>query len=257
MSIIYPDGLVVRKHESVEVRQVVPLLLAAVLLTIGLSMFLSGTQSVVDVVQPVIVVFGGTLVALLLTFQTTQLAQGLQVALMRGIRGGTSPDDMIRAMMKICDVSRRDGLLGVADIRSNSEEVEEVCHLIGDAANDSSIRFTLDRRLASENMYNQMTTDVFLFTAVYSVLIGLLGSLIHVVSPTEPVQMGITVLPFVCGVSLAILMGILIGRLRAAHLRELITAEIAYRGASIILEDNNVQRLRSRLALLVPPGLRA
>lgn len=256
MSIIYPDELVVRKHESVEVRQVLPLLLAAVLLTIGLSMFLSGTRNVVDVVQPVIVVFGGTLVALLVTFPTTQLVQGLQVALMRGVRGGTSPDDMIRAMMKICDVSRRDGLLGVADIRSNSDEVEEVCHLIGEAANDSAIRFTLDRRLASEHMYSQMSTDVFLFTAVYAVLIGLLGSLIHVVSPAEPVQMGITVLPFVCGVSLAILMGVLIGRLRAAHLRELVTAEIAYRGASIILEDNNVQRLRNRLALLVPPGLR-
>ena len=31
---------------------------------------------------------------------------------------------------------------------------------------------------------------------------------------------------------------------------------LAYRGASIILEDNNVQRLRGRLAALVPPGLR-
>jgi len=256
VSIIYSDELVVRKHESVEIRQVVPLLLAAVLLTIGLSMFLSGTRNIVDVVQPVIVVFGGSLAALLVTFPTTQLVQGLQVALMRGVRGGTSPEDMIRAMMKICDVSRRDGLLGVADIRSNSDEVEEVCHLIGEAANDSAIRFTLDRRLASEHMYNQMSSDVFVFTAVYAVLIGLLGSLIRVVSPAEPVQMGLTVLPFVCGVSLAILMGILIGRLRAAHLRELVTAEIAYRGASIILEDNNVQRLRSRLALLVPPGLR-
>ena len=39
-------------------------------------------------------------------------------------------------------------------------------------------------------------------------------------------------------------------------MRELIIADIAYRGAAMILKDNNVQRLQARLALLVPQGLR-
>jgi hypothetical protein len=51
-------------------------------------------------------------------------------------------------------------------------------------------------------------------------------------------------------------MCILIGRLRSAHLRELVITELAYRGGAMILDDNNVQRLRTRLALLVPAGLR-
>jgi len=228
---------------------------------IGLSMFLGGTESLIDIVRPVIVVFGGTLVAVLVTFPLTQLAQALQTALARGVRGGSSPDEMIRAMMKICDISRRDGLLGVADVRSSSWEVEEACHLIGDAAEDTVIRFNLERRQAAERLYNQMSADTFLFTAVYAVLIGLLGSLVHFAAPNvvdrSTVHVGSALLPFVCGVSLAILMGILIGRLRAAHARALVACEIAYRGASIILEDNNVQRLRARLLVLVPPGLKA
>jgi len=122
------DELFVRKYDSVEVWQVIPLILAAAMLTVGLAMYMSGTENLVDVVQPVIVVFGGTLAALLLTFSPSQIGQALQIALVRGVRGGTAPEEMIRAMMKICDVSRREGLLGVADIRSNSEEVEEVCH---------------------------------------------------------------------------------------------------------------------------------
>jgi len=199
------DELLVQKYEGVEVWQVIPLILAAAMLTVGLAMYLSGTQNLIDVVQPVIVVFGGTLAALLLTFSTSQIGQALQIALVRGIRGGTSPEEMVRAMMKICDVSRRDGLLGVADIRSNSEEVEEVCHLIGDAATEASIRFTLERRLAGERMYHQMTTDVFLFTAVYAALIGILGSVIHFVSPGVGFNFsGGVLLPFVCGLSLAI-----------------------------------------------------
>ena len=252
------DGLLVRKSESVELWQTLPLVLATVLLTVGLSMFLSDTVDPVDVVRPVIVVFGGTLAALLVTFPTGQLAQALQTALVRGVRGGSSPVEMIRAMMKICEISRRDGLLGVAEVRSSSPQVEDACHLIGDAAEDSVIRFRLERCLEGERVYSRMTADVFLFTALFAVLSGLLGSLIHFVAPGADVAAlsGATAVPFVCGVSLAMLVTILIGRLRAAHLRELVTAEIAYRGASIILEDNNVQRLRGRLAALVPPGLR-
>ncbi len=250
------DELAVRKRESVELRQVLPLLLAAVLLTIGLAMFLSGTRHLVEVVQPVIVVFGGSLAALLLTFPVPQLAQALQVALVRGIRGGTDPLEMVRAMMKICDISRREGLLGVADVRSNVEEVEEVCQLIGDAAADASIRFSLDRRHSGELTYHRMTSDVFLFTACYSVLIGTLGTLIRLVSTPADGISGAQLLPFVCGLCLAILMTILLGRLRAAHLRELVVVDIAFRGAAMILDDNHVQRLRGRLMLLVPPGLR-
>lgn len=255
VSLTTSEDLFVRKQQSVEIWQVIPLILAAALLTIGLAMFLSGTEDLVDVVQPVIVVFGGALAALLLTFSTSHLGHALQQALVHGIRGGTAPEAMIRAMMKICDVSRRDGLLGVADIRSNSEQVEEVCCLIGDASEENAIRFALERRIASERRNHQMTSDVFLFTGIYAALIGMLGTLLLYVSPSKGSLDGSTFLPFVCGVSLAILMCIMIGRLRATHLRELIIAEIAYRGAVIILDDNNVQRLRSRLGLLVPSGL--
>jgi chemotaxis protein MotA len=255
VSLTTSEDLFVRKQTSVEIWQVIPLILAAALLTIGLSMFLSGTEKLIDVVQPVIVVFGGALVGLLLTFSTSHLGQALQTALVRGIRGGSAPVTMIKAMLKVCEVSRRDGLLGVADIRSNSDQVEEVCCLIGDASDEQSIRFALERRMASERRYHQMSVDVFVFTGIYAVLIGMLGSLLLYVSPAQGSLGSAVVLPFVCGISLAILMCILVGRLRTAHLREQLMVEIAYKTASIILEDNNVQHLRSRLGLLVTSGL--
>lgn len=252
------DGPIVRNTESVELWQTLPLVLATVLLTIGLSMFLSDTINPLDVLRPVIVVFGGTLVALLATFPVAQLTQALQTALVRGVHGGSSPLEMIRALMKVCDVSRRDGLLGVAEVRSNSRQIEEVCQLIGDAADDSVIRFRLERCLARERTFGGQSSDVFVFMAVYAVFTGLLGSLVYYVAPSgeSAVAASTALLPFVCGVSLAMLLCILLGRLRASHLRELVSAEIAYRGASIILEDNDVQRLRARLVMLVPAGLR-
>jgi chemotaxis protein MotA len=246
----------VRKQQSIEVWLVIPLLFAAACLTVGLAMYLSGTEHPSDVVQPVIVVFGGTLAVLLVTFPMAQLNQALQAAVTRGLRGGTAPSEMIRAMMKVCDISRREGLLGVADVRSNSIDVEQACHLIGDAATEPKIQFSLDRRLTAEKMFHQMTCDVFFFTGLYAVLMGLLGSLIRLAT-TDQVSVSFAALPFVIGVSLAILMGILIGRLRSVHIREMVVVDIAYQGAAIVLDDNNVQRLRSRLAELVPQGLRS
>jgi len=243
-----PDNLQVRKHDSVEMWQLIPLVLAAVLLTIGLAMFMSGTQHPVEIIQPVIV--------LLLTFPTTQLTQSLKTALSRGLRGGTAPAEMIRAMMKVCDLSRRDGLLGVAEVRSNSHEVEEVCHLIGDAATESQIQFSLERRQTSETLFHKMVCDVFLFAIGYSMLMGMLASIASFVAQGSGTVTGAVMLPVVCGACLSILMLVLLGRLRSAHLREMVAVEIAYRGATIILEDNNVQRLRNRLANLVPEGLR-
>jgi len=250
------DNLAVHKHESIEVWQIIPLLLAAILLTIGLAMFMSGIQHAVDVVQPIIVVFGGTLVALLITFPLSQLSHALQFALARGIRGGTSPEEMARAMLKVCDVSRREGLLGVAEVRSSSPAVECVCHLIGDAAIETEIQHTWSRSQSSERMVHQMAMDIFVFTIAYAILIGALASIVRMVSSETEILTGVNVLPFVSGVSLAILTTMLVGRLRSVHLREMVVVDIAYKSASIILEDNNVQRLRARLAALVPQGLR-
>jgi len=132
----------------------------------------------------------------------------------------------------------------------------QVCQLIGEASEDSSIRFALERRIAGERVHHQLAADVFAFTAVYALLFGLLGTLLRYVDSSAGAVTGGTFLPFVCGASLSIIMAILLARLRAAHMRELVIAEIAYRGAAIILEDNNLQRLNARLLPMVPDGLR-
>jgi len=128
--------------------------------------------------------------------------------------------------------------------------------LIGEASDDSSIRFALERRVASERVLHQTISDVFVFASLYALLFGVLGSLLRFTSsPANEVSSGV-LLPFICGASLGVILVILIARLRTAHMRELVVADIAYRGAAIILDDNNVQRLNARLALLVPVSLR-
>ena len=160
-------------------------------------------------------------------------------------------------MLKVCEISKRDGLLGVAEIESDCAEVEDVCQLIGEAAAETQIQFALERSVAREELFHKATSDVFVFTAVYAALFGMLASLLRFGNSVAQTGTGSGFLPFVCGASLAIIMSVLTARLRAAHLRQLMLIEIAHRAAAIILEDNNVQRLYSRLNMLMPAGVRA
>ncbi|MFK7891830.1 MAG: hypothetical protein AB8B63_13525 [Granulosicoccus sp.] len=251
MSLSNSEDSVAFNKPEVKLGQIIPLILAAVLFTIGLAMFLGGTSNLIDIARPATVVFGGTVVGLLVTFPASRILQSWQIALERAVYGGTEPVEMVRALIRVCDISRRDGLLGVSEIRSNSVELEEVCHLIGDAAETPTIQFALERRLAAEYLHHRMVADVFVFSALYALLIGLLGSVLLVFA-TENMSPQLSALPFVCGASFALIMTILTARLRSSHFRELVVLEIAYRGASIILEDNNAQRLYARLLRFLP-----
>ena len=264
------DELTIRQQSAVELQHVLPLLLGMLLLTVGLAMFLSGTTDGTALLQPSIVVFGGTTVALLASFSVSHVGRAMQDAVDRGIRGGTSAEEMVRAMMKVCDISRRDGLLGVADVRTDSPILSDVCQLIGDAADEESIQDSLVNQRMAEVSHHKMYSDVFLFAAAYAVIIGCLGSVIRAVSQSSTVNVaqqveaashavstaGMVMLPAVIGISLALILAILLARLRAVHYRQLAIIDLAYRGTSIILEDNNVQRLKNRLLWLLPQGIR-
>ena len=289
MSVSNSEELLINRAPGVELQQIVPLMLGLVMLTVGLAMFLSGTTDGLALIQPCIVVFGGTTVAMLATFPVSHIGQALQLAFDRGILGGTSVDEMIRALLKVCDISRRDGLLGVAEVRTDSRLLGNVCELIGDAAEDQSIRNDNAEHRERETMFHQSHTDVFMFTAIYALMIGVIGSVLRAVAiwgdsgsslvasagqglrnlnsdvASAAVQgvgviessaglLGVVVLPAICGVSLALLLTILLGRLRHVHRRELAVIDLAYQGAAIILEDNNVQRLKNRLLWSIPHG---
>ena len=300
MSVSNSEELAVRSAPPIEVQKIVPLLLGLAFMTVGLAMFLSGTTDGAALVQPCIVVFGGCTVALLATFGPAHIARALQVAVDRGLRGGTSTDEIIRALMKVCDISRRDGLLGVAEVRSDSGLINNVCELIGDAAEEPGIHHSQTSSRESESGFHKTHSDVFLFTAIYAVMIGVIGTVLRAVSTFSDTSwqalntvqgalrsvdsqsvagssvtsaegafsgaqayssfvenaISSVMLPAICGISLALLLTILIGRLRNVHQRELAAIDLAYQGAAIILEDNNVQRLKNRLLCLVPNGIR-
>ena len=66
------EELIVRRRQRINSWQLIQLVLATLLVTIGLAMVLSDVGDIVDVVRSVIVVFGGAVTGLLLSFRFTQ-----------------------------------------------------------------------------------------------------------------------------------------------------------------------------------------
>ncbi len=245
-----------------EMRNVIPLVVAALFLSSAVAMFLTGVEDAALVIGSSVVVLTGTTAALLLTFARQEVSAALQVAVTRGIQRGTLPSEMITMITMLSDLSRRIGLVGLVDIRTSSSELREVCSLVAGAADELTIRMQLEKRRQVEKAAHKMVFSVLVLAAVYAAILGLLSSVVQfirmsglAVQPADGVW-AVSLLPVICGFALALFVVVLIGRVNVSHLRELVNLEIAYQGGAMILEDNNAQRVRIRLSELLPPGMK-
>ncbi len=238
----------------VEMRNIIPLTVAALLLTAAATMFLTGVEDLTSVVSFSFIVLLGTAAALLLTFSPQEVSAALYATVDRGIQRGATPSEMITMIAMLSDLSRRVGLIGLVDIRTSSKELHEVCSLLASAADEVTIRMQLEKRREVEVAAHRMFFSVLLFTAVYAVVIGVLVAVVQyarmqgmvAVGSFQPVVAHI-LLPAICGLTLALFVAILMGRMNVAHLREMVSLEVAYQGGAMILEDNNAQRVHARL----------
>lgn len=243
-----------------DMRHVIPLTAAALLITAAVAMFMTGVDDIVSVIGSSIAVLAATCAALFLTFSRREVAAALQATVVRGIQRGTPPSEMVTMITMISDLSRRVGLVGLVDIRTSSAELREVCALVAGASDESTIRMQLDKRRRTEEATHAMVSGVLLFSALYAVITGALGSVVQYARPqalgvAEEMAGSVALLPLISGLALGLFAVVLLGRVRLAHMRELISLEIAYSGGAMILEDNNAEHVRRRLLELLPPGM--
>ncbi|MCB1755280.1 MAG: hypothetical protein KDJ38_07145 [Gammaproteobacteria bacterium] len=245
-----------------EMRNVIPLTVAAVFLSAAVAMFLTGVDDLASVIGWSLILLTGTAAALLLTFSRQEVSAALQVAVSRGIHRGTRPSEMITMITMISDLSRRVGLVGLVDIRTTSTELREVCTLVAGAADELTIRLQLEKRRHIEKAAHKLVFSVLVFASVYAALLGALGSVVQFAHLEDLAMQTLEsswaggLLPLITGVSLALFVVILIGRINVSHLREMVNLEIAYQGGAMILEDNNASRVQTRLTELLPPGMK-
>ncbi|MDJ0834045.1 MAG: MotA/TolQ/ExbB proton channel family protein [Gammaproteobacteria bacterium] len=216
-------------------------------------------------IQGIMIVFGGTVAATLLTFRFKDVINAFKSAYLVFNSPNQDSQELINTMIKLGTISRRKGLLSLMDVKTNSPFLKRVCTLIADAADEETLRAAMRTEIDSMKMRHFIVQDVFRKMALYAPSFGMLGTLIGLIQMlsllAEPDTLGpamaVALLTTFYGSLLSTVIFLPIaGKLRSRTMIEVMNFEIVYQGAISILQDNNPMSVYEKLSSFVPPKQR-
>lgn len=236
-------------------------------LVVGLAMvfgaiFLGG--SIMDFVSipSIMIVVGGTLAAISVAFPFEEVIQafyaGVKIFASRKVR----PREVVDIMVKVAEISRREGLLALENIQTENAVLKKSCQLIADNADPALIRDTLRIEIGAMKRRHKIGQDVFRGLAAYAPSFGMIGTLIGLVQMLtrldDPASLGPAMALALTTTFYGIIMSTLIflpiaGKLYARTQQEILHLEIIFEGAKSILENNNPRLVYEKLSSFIAP----
>ena len=213
----------------------------------------------------VMIVMGGTIAATLLTFQFKDVTAAFRAAYFVFTGGKQDSNNMIATMIKLCNISRRKGILELGNIKTRSSFLKKACGLIADGSEESVMRSALRTEIESLKMRHFIVQDVFRKMGIYSPAFGMLGTLIGLIQMLSKMQDPSSIGPSMAVALLTTFYGSLLstmfflpvaGKLKARTIMQVIDLEIIFEGAISILENNNPLIVYERLSSFIPDRLR-
>ncbi len=198
--------------------------------------------------QGLMIVGGGTVAATLLTFQYKDVVAAFKAAYFVFTKDRSNPNDMVATMIKLCHVSRRQGILELAKVKTKLRFLTKACGLIADGSEEEVIQRALRTEIESLKMRHLIVQDVFRKMGTYSPAFGMLGTLIGLVQMLSKLQDPSSIGPAMAVALLTTFYGSLLstmfflpiaGKLKARTLIQVINLEIIFEGAISILDNNN------------------
>ena len=211
------------------------------------------------------IVLGGTVSTTLLTFQFRDVVAAFKAAYFVFNEEKQDPNRMVSTMIKLSEISRRQGIFGLSSIKTKSHFLKKACGLIADGSEEEAIRSSLRTEIESLKMRHFIVQDIFRKMALYSPAFGMLGTLIGLVQMLSKLQdpsligpsMAVAILTTFYGSLLSTLICLPIaGKLKARTILEVINLEIIFEGAIGILDNNNPMIVYERLSSYIPASKR-
>lgn len=211
------------------------------------------------------IVMGGTTATTLLTFQFEDVMNSFRAAYFVFTQEKEDPNQMIATMIRLCHISRRQGILELSEIKTKSRFLKKACDLIADGSSEEVIRQSLRTEIESLKMRHYIVQDVFRKMGTYSPAFGMLGTLIGLIQMLSKMQDPSTIGPAMAIALLTTFYGSMLstmfflpiaGKLKARTVLEVINLEIMFEGAISILEVNNPLIVYEKLSSYIPARLR-
>jgi chemotaxis protein MotA len=227
---------------------------------------ISGGQMQTFVSIPsVMIVVGGTLAATLITFPLTDVLQAFQAAKQVFAQKKVNPNDAVRLIIQVANLSRRQGLVALSKVKTDNAVFKKALNLIADGAPEELIRQTLRIEIDAMRQRHGLAQEVFKRMGAYSPAFGMLGTLIGLVQMLATLDdpstigpaMAVALITTFYGSFLASLFFLPVaGKLKSRTQVEIINLEIIFEGALSILENNNPMLIYEQLSSFIPPRLR-
>ena len=230
------------------------LIVAAIFLRGDLTNFLN--------IPGIMIVLGGTIASILLTFPFKDVIKAFQAAFFVLYEPKVDPNHMVKTIIKLSNISRRQGLFTLGRIDTNNLILKKGCNLIADGAEEDVIRNALRTEIESLKHRHFNIQDVFTKMATFSPAFGMIGTLIGLVQMLNKLSDPSTIGPGMAVALLTTFYGSILstlfflpiaGKLKARTMTEVINMEIIFEGAIAMLQNNNPLMVFERLSSFIPP----
>ena len=239
-------------------------------LAVGLSLIMGaivigGTFDVFINVPGMMIVLGGTLASIMVAFPFEEVIQAFTAAFKMFVQRKTKVRDVVNIMVKVAEISRREGLVALENVQTENMVLKKSCQLIADNADPDIIRSTLNIEINSLRRRHQVGQDVFKRLAALAPSFGMMGTLIGLVQMLSQLDdpksigpaMAVALLTTFYGSAMSTLLFIPIAaKLKARTLQEQLHLEVIFEGAKSILENNNPRLVYEKLSSFLAPSER-
>lgn len=213
-------------------------------------------------IPSIMIVFGGSMAALMVCFPFEEVRQAFRAAMKAFTSRGMPARDVVGTMVKIAEISRKEGIIALEKIQTTNPILKKATQLIADSADPDLIRDTVVIEIVSMKKRHNVGIAVFTRLGSLAPAMGMVGTLIGLVQMlanlSDPTTIGpamaVAILTTFYGALLANLLFLpLAGKLKARSMQEELNLQVIFEGAKSILENNNPRLVYEKLSSFLPP----
>lgn len=248
-----------------DISTIVGIILGTVFMIYGI--FMSGDLASYWDPPSVIITLGGTLASTLTCFPLKDFANTMRVLKKAFVYKDTSPEDVIKEIISLANVARKEGLLALDEYaeRVNDDFLKKGIMLIVDGTEPELVRNILETELVYLEDRHSSGQKIFETAANFAPAFGMIGTLIGLINMLktldDPSSIGpnmavALVTTFYGSVLSNVLFLPLAQKLKVRNASEILVKELMVEGLLSIQAGENPRIIEEKLKTFIPPNMR-
>lgn len=248
-----------------DISTIVGLILGTLFMIFGI--FMSGDLVSYWNIPSIVVTLGGTLASTLTCFPLDDFANTMKVVKKAFVYKDTSPEDVIKEIIRLANIARKEGLLALDEYAEslNDQFLKKGIMLIVDGTEPELVRNILETELVYLEERHANGQKVFETAANFAPAFGMIGTLIGLINMLRTLDdpsaigpnMSVALVTTFYGSVLANVVFLpLAQKLKGRNGREILVKELMVEGLLSIQAGENPRIIEEKLKTFIPPKMR-